>query len=259
MSQMALTRENNTESGLFDWKGLYRLAAVAALVIIVASMLDIIVTMFPWGATPDPGKASVTEWFSLIQANWFLGLRGLGLLNILTIGLATPVFLALLAVQRRHNLAFSGLALILVVIGATIYISNNSALSMLTLSRRYALATSEAEKAQLAAAGQMLLTRAEDFTPGAYAGFIFAEVGYLLAALVMLHSGQFGKATARVGLVGFALMIISTSWATFVPIYYDATVLMAMVGGLCCMAWFFLVARRLWRLARKGKKSADGR
>ncbi len=126
---------------------------------------------------------------------------------------------------------------------------------MLTLSRRYALATADAEKAQLAATGQMLLTRAEDFTPGAYAGFIFTEVGYLLAALVMLHSGQFGKATAWVGLTGFALMIISTSWATFVPVYYDATVLIAMIGGLCCMVWFFLVARRLWRLAEKRIKN----
>ena len=250
MTQAVMTQKNLIENSPLDWKGMYRLAGGAALAIIVAGLADIIITMFPWGATPDPGTGSVTEWFSLIQANWFLGLRGLGLLNILTIGLAAPVFLALLAIQRRQSMAFSGLALILVLIGATIYISNNTALPMLTLSKRYLAATSEAEKAQLAAAGQVLLSRAEDFTPGAFAGFIFTEIGYLLAALVMLRNGLFGRATAWVGLTGFALMIISTTWATFVPLYYDATVLLAMVGGLGCMAWFFLVARRFFRMAR---------
>ena len=67
-------------------------------------------------------------------------------------------------------------------------------------------------------------------------------------ALVMLRSRLFGKATAWVGLLGFALMLVSTTWATFIPVFYDATVLVAMLGGLFCMAWFFLVARRLFQL-----------
>jgi len=253
MTQAILTQKNSIENSPVDWKGMYRLAGGAALAIIAVGLADIIITMFPWGATPDPGAGSVTEWFSLIQDNWFLGLRGLGLLNILSMGLAAPIFLALLAVQRRQGVAFSGLALILVISGATIYVSNNTALSMLTLSKRYLAATSGAERAQLAAAGQMLLSRAEDFTPGAFAGFIFTEIGYLLAALVMLRNGLFGKATGWVGLTGFTLMIISTTWATFVPVFYDATVVMAMVGGLGCVAWFFLVAGRFLRLARDSK------
>ena len=61
------------------------------------------------------------------------------------------------------------LAAVILCLGVTIYIANNAALSMLTLSNQYALATSEAQKSQLVAAGQVLLAQAEDFTPGAYA------------------------------------------------------------------------------------------
>jgi hypothetical protein len=252
-----VTKTKTTASG---WETLYQLGGIAALVIILVSLLDIIITFFPWGATPDPGKGTVIDWFRLIQANWFLGLRGLGLLNLLSTALAVPVFLALylagqpasdqLEAHRRQNQAYAALATLILCIGVTSYIANNSALSMLALSNRYGLATTEAQRSQLVAAGQVLLVQAEDFSPGAFAGFFFTEIAYLLMAAVLLRSRFFGKAGAWVGLTGFLLMLVSTTWATFIPVFYDATVLLAMFGGLFCMAWFFLVARRLFQLGR---------
>ena len=51
-----VTEAKNAASG---WGSIFRLGGVAALVIILVSLLDIIITFFPWGATPDPGKGSV--------------------------------------------------------------------------------------------------------------------------------------------------------------------------------------------------------
>jgi hypothetical protein len=105
------------------------LLAAAALVIILVSLLDIVITLFPWGATPDPGKGSVIDWFTLIQENWFLGLRGLGLLNVLTTASAVPVFLALYgaasqaAFQRQPIQAQTVLAAVTLFISVTIYIA----------------------------------------------------------------------------------------------------------------------------------------
>jgi hypothetical protein len=238
------------------WERLYQLGGGAALAIILVSLLDIAITFFPWGATPDPGKGSVIDWFRLIQDNWFLGLRGLGLLNLLTTALAVPVFFALFlttspaTVNQRQNQAYAGLALIVLCIGVTTYIASNSALSMLVLSNRYGLATSEAQGSQIAAAGQVLLAQAEDFTPATFAGFFLTEIAYLVMAAVLMRSRFFGQAAAWVGLLGFTLMLVSTTWATFIAVLYDATIWLAMLGGLLCMAWFFLVARGLFRLRR---------
>ncbi len=246
-------KANTASSG---WESLYQLGGVAALVIILVSLLDIVITFFPWGATPDPGKGSVLDWFSLIQTNWFLGLRGLGFLNLLTTALGVPVFFALflttsrVTVDQRQNQGYAGLALIILCIGVSTYIASNSALSMLALSDRYSLATTEAQRSQIVAAGQVLLTQAEDFTPATYAGFFLTEFAYVVMAMVLLRSRFFDKAAAWVGLLGFILMLVSTSWATFIPVLYDVTVLLAMIGGLFCIAWFFLVARRLFQLCR---------
>jgi hypothetical protein len=246
----------DTKTAASGWESLYQLGGAAALVIILVSLLDILITFFPWGATPDPGEGSVIDWFRLIQVNRFLGMRGLGLLNLLTTALAVPVFFALFlttspaTVDQRHHQAYAALALIILCIGVTTYIDSNSALAMLALSNRYGLASSEAQRSQIVAAGQVLLAQAEDFTPATFAGFFLTEIAYIVMAAVLARSRFSGQAAAWVGLVGFALMVVSTTWATFIPVLYDATVLLAMLGGLLCMTWFFLVARGLFRLGR---------
>ena len=245
--QIPVSDPINSASG---WERLYKLGGAAALVIILVSLLDLALSFLPVGATPDPGKGSVIDWFSLLHENWFLGLRGLGLWNIITAASSVLVFLALYGAHRRFDQAHAALAALLLCIGATIYISNNAALPMLTLSSQYTLATSEAQKAQLVTAGQVLLAQAEDFTPGSFVGFFITEVAEILMALVLLRGRLFGKPTAWVGLVGFIMLMIFTIWSTFVPVSYNAALLVAMLGGLLSLVWFFLVARRLFQLGQ---------
>jgi hypothetical protein len=250
MSQLPTIPDSDAENAASGWESLYKLGGAAALALILVSLLDLALTFLPAGATPDPGQGSVIDWFRLIQDNWFLGLRGLGLWNIITSVSAVLVFLALYGAHRRVYQADAALAVLLLCIGATIYITNNTALPMLTLSEKYSLATSEAQKSQLVAAGQVLLAQAEDFTPGSFVGFFITEVAEILMALLMLRSGLFGKSTAWVGLLGFVLLLVFTIWSTFIPVFYAAALLVAALGGLLSMIWFLLVARRLFQLGR---------
>jgi hypothetical protein len=250
MSQSQSFPADESKNYAAGWESVYSLGGAAALVIILVSLLDIALTILPAGASPDPGKGSVIDWFTLLNQSGLLGLRGLGLWNIITSASAVLVFFALFGALQRDSLAPAALALLLICIGATIYIANNTALPMLTLSRQYALAASEAQKAQLLVAGQVLLAQAEDFTPGSFLGFFIPEVAEVLMALVMLRGRLFGKSTAWVGLFGFVMLMVFNIWSTFIPLFYNAALLVAMLGGLASLVWFFLVARRLFQLGR---------
>jgi hypothetical protein len=65
----------------------------------------------------------------------------------------------------------------------------------------------------------------------------------------MLRGGIFGKGTAWIGIVGFTFLSIFTIWAIFIPILYAVAFYgFGMSGGLLALAWFVLVARKLFQL-----------
>ena len=79
--------ETNTETTNPSWKSLYRVGGVAALGTVLVGLVEIGITFLPGGNTP---YETVFDWFTLFQNNWFMGLRNLGLLNILFYGLGHP-------------------------------------------------------------------------------------------------------------------------------------------------------------------------
>ena len=72
--------------------------------------------------------------------------------------ISIPVYFALYAALRKTNKPYALLALIIFLLGTAIFVSNNTALPMLELSRKYALAD-ETQKSLLAAAGEAMLVR----------------------------------------------------------------------------------------------------
>jgi hypothetical protein len=119
---------------------------------------------------------------------------------------------------------------------------------MLELSRHYAAATTDAQRSMLAAAGEAMLSVGQSHTPGTFIGFLLSEVAGIAISLVMLRSGTFGNATACAGILGFALLLGFEICSSFVPASFDVAMIVAMVGGLLSMAWYILIAKRLFQL-----------
>jgi hypothetical protein len=229
--------------------GLYKLAGFAALLAMSANLFDVILG---FGETEIvvSGARSAIEWFSLFQVNWFKGLYTLGILNIIYMLCMIPVYFAALIAHRR-NFIVSALAMILFLLALALYVSNSAAIPMLVLSGKYATATTEAQRALFAAAGESALVRGEDFTPGSFPGLLLSGIAAVTLSVAMLRGGVFGKANAWIGIVGFTFLTVFSILATFFhTLYFIAFYIFGMVGGLLALTWFALVARRYLQLGR---------
>ena len=238
---------SKAEYAPYDWAGFYKLSGVAAVLIVLTALLEIILTFLPGGyASSD----TVTDWFMLFQNNWFLGLRNLGLLNIVMTLLGIPMFFALYVTHRNIDPPYSALAMIISFIGVAVFYATNRAFPMLDLSNQYAAATTDAQRAMLLAAGQSMLSVGESHTPGTFIAFFLSEVAGILISFVMLRSKVFSPLNAYFGILGFSLLLIFEVCSSFVPALADVVLIFAMCGGLMSMAWYILISRRLFQLSK---------
>jgi hypothetical protein len=249
MLQEQNTTKQEDETGDSKWGNLFIVGGVTVLLTVPLIVLDIVLSFIP-GTGFTSGALAVTDWFKMFHDNAFLGLRNMGLFNIINSILSIPFFLALYGVFRKINRPIAMLALMTFAIGTAVYITKNPALSMLTLSGRYAAAVSEVEKSALVNTGQVLLGLAEDFTPGSFIGFILNEAAALIMAVLMYQGGRFSRLTAWLGFLGTGLMIIYTICATFVPGSFDVFMGIAIVSGLMLLAWYILSGLRLIQMGR---------
>lgn len=238
----------SAEVSTLNWRAFYRAGAVAAVLVVLTGLLDIFLMFLP-GTGAVPGSRTVVDWYTYLQARPFLALRDLGLLNIINQSCSVVIFFALFGAHRRVSPLPAAFALLVVCMGAAIYIANNTGLPMLTLSQEYAAATSEGQKALWAAAGQALLAQ-EDLTAGAFPGFFFGEIAGLMMAGVALRGGIFRRWEAGVGLVVISCLLFFSIVAAFIPALYNSVMpVFGAGGGLLSLLWYGLVARRLFNPA----------
>jgi hypothetical protein len=233
-----------------DWKSIYRLGAVAALLAALFAVLEILITFIPGGERVSPELLTVPRWFEQLQANSLLELRNLGLVNIFLTAFGLLLFFALFAVHRKVNPGWAGLALVISAIGGAVFFATNRCFSMLALSNRYAVATDEAQRAALVAAGEAMLAVGQSHTPGTFLAFSLSLIAALLMAWVMLRGGLFSRATAYVGMLGFSFLLVFEILSDFVPALFDAAMIFAMIGGIASLVWYIMVARRLFQLVK---------
>jgi hypothetical protein len=120
------------------WKNLYKVGGVAALIIAVLLVCEIIV----FAVWPQP--STVIGYFTLFRSNWLVGLLDLDLLGMVAYVLFVPVILAFYVALRRANEAFMAIATALFFVGISVFFATNTAFSMLSLSGEYAAATTDA-------------------------------------------------------------------------------------------------------------------
>lgn len=226
----------------------YKTGAVAAVIAVLVAVLEIVITFLPVGTSVE--TVTVYDWFALFEASWFMGLRNLGLINIIIQAMAIPTFFSLYAAHRRTQPAAAALAVLVAWIGVAVFFATNRAFPMLALSREYAAASTNAQRIVAAAAGQAMLSVGQSHTQGTFFGFALSEIGGIMISIVMLRAAVFSKPAAWAGLLGFGALFPFEIVASFQIIPFESTIPLAMIGGLFSMAWYILIARRLWELGR---------
>jgi hypothetical protein len=215
------------------WPWLYRIAGAAAVISILMIGVAIVVYSF------SPPPSTVLGSFAQFRANRLVGLIDLDLPMLIDSVLMIPIFLALYAALRRSHEAFVTLGTTLGLVGIGVYLTSNPCFSMLALSDQYGAATSDAQRAAILAAGQVMLTI---WQGTAYdVSYVMGGIAGLILALVMLRSDIFGRATAWVGIVLNALMLVP-------PTVGPIGLVLSFLSLVPLAIWYVLVARRLFQL-----------
>jgi len=244
---MSETESMNNE---VQWNSIYILGGIATIVSLIGIVLDVIIGSVTGGNLSALPQTAVDR-FAQFQTNPLLGLYNLDLLNIINQMILIPAYFALYAAHRKTNMAYALLALIVFLVGSTIFVTTNTALPMLELSHKYTATTTESQKTLLAAAGEAMLARGTHGSLGVFIGFMLPNIAGLVMSFVMLTGKVFSKVTSYFGIFGSALILLYLVLVTFAPNIKDMATAFAMPGGLLSMAWMVMFTIRLFQISRK--------
>ena len=230
-----------------NWQRMCKLAGISALILLGYSLLTMVILVV-LGGQPQTAQ----EGFAMIQNNRLVGFLRLDGLTIMVIPLYYLLFFGLYKVLNITNDVHAGLATLLVFTGVTLFLATPSAFSWLTLSDKFAAATSAAQKTQFLAAGEAILAADMWHGSGAILGGILMQTGALLISVVMLRSPAFGKLTAWLGIGMHSLDLAHILVGFFFPT--GGVILMAIAGPLY-LVWFPLLARDFFRLVKKNPEA----
>lgn len=235
------------ENGEKQWKDIYILGGVTTIIVLIGALLDVVIGSATGGNLSALPQTAIDR-FAQFKDNQFLGLYNLDLLNIVNQIIMIPTYFALYAAQRKTKSAYALLALIVFLVGTTIFVTTNTALPMLELSRKYAISTSESQKTLLAAAGEAMLARGTHGSTGVFIGFLLPNIAGIVMSFVMLSGKIFSKTTAYLGILGSILICLYIVLVTFAPEIKNMATLFSMPGGLLLMAWMIMFTIRLFQL-----------
>jgi hypothetical protein len=149
-------------------------------------------------------------------------------------------------------------------LGVAAYLASNTALSMLALSDAYVSATTDSQRAQLEASGQVLLWANRFATPGAHPGagglasLLLVATAGLIASTVMFRSADFGKPVAVIGVAAaIADLAYCVLYLTVPTLDAEALALLFMpLAGLMWMVWHVVAGWKLWALGGVHRRGA---
>ncbi len=237
----------NTDTSNSDWKALYRIGGIAPLITVafyLTQLLVILLSRVTYPTTPE-------SWFALFQRSLLLGLIFLNALDVFSIAFLGLMFLALYVALRKSNPSLMLVAAFFSFLGIAVFVSARAEMvnATISLSNQYADAISEAQRLQLQAAGQaiMSITRATPET----IGFLFIAIAGLITSVVILHSGIFGKLTAIVGILASMVTFANDIFVVMAP---SVTGVLLPINGLLWLIWWLLISAGLLKLSRGNSK-----
>jgi len=235
-----------TESADGRWKTLYRIGAIAPLVTMAAYVSEIV--LVDWEAFPT----TTHEWYQLFEQSRPLAFFYLNGLDMFSIALLGPMFLALCVALRRQNVSWVVVVGFFASLGIGVFVALRAPmLALLPLSDRYAAAVTEAEQTLLLTVGEAL--GAPWQATFQTVGFLFIALAVLILSLVMVRSPRFAKVTSYVGIGAGALVVADFVCLFLLPSLADP---LMYAGMLFWFVWWIMVSVGLFRLSRGGGSRA---
>ncbi|OHD20683.1 MAG: hypothetical protein A2Y38_15355 [Spirochaetes bacterium GWB1_59_5] len=241
-------------TGKKNFRTFFAFAGIMGLVGVLGGLADIGISSVLGGADISTLPKEAVGRFAIYHASALEGLYKMDLLNVCMSLLTVPFFLGLAFAHRDQRPAFAMFTFSVAVIGTAVFVTNNAALPMLSLTRDYYAAADEARRQTIAAAGEALLSRGAHGSPGAFPGFVLSSFSSLLFSFLMLGGGIFAKPVALLGIVGNSIMILYLIVVTFLPDMERVAMFIVMIGGLAMMAWLVIGSIRLIALGRNHEK-----
>ena len=184
-----------------DYKiSLYRVGIIAATFMVTMIPVQIAFYLI-W-----PHPTNIVDWFTLFNNNWIIGLISFDFLYMLSMIASIFLYIALFfALVERHK-ALSLFALIIGLIGLTIYFPSNTSIEMLSISKQFFNASSELEKRLFVASGQTLYATWQGTSYSVY--YVLNGIALILFFLAMIKDNKFRKSTTYIGLTSGILMLV---------------------------------------------------
>ena len=233
----------NTEPADSTYQNLYKVGGVAALVAAMLILGEVVILAI----VPPPN--TIGDWFKLFQSNSVIGFLDFWGLEVPMYLMFIVMFLALYMALRKNNPSLMVIALTFALLGIGIFLATNNPSSMISLSKQYATATTDAERSNLLAAGQALLFNSNQRAVGGFnMGLFLVSAAGLIVSSVMLQSTYFSRSTAFVGILahGLSLADYLRQALTSSPI---VALLVILPNVLFLVIWYVLVGRRLYQLS----------
>ncbi len=233
------------------WKGICRLAALAAVILLGYCVVTIIILIWIGGS-----PATVEECFDLLQKKRIVALLRLDLLTIITMPVFGLLYAGLFLALRRDSPGLATVGTVAALMGITLILASASIFSLVYLSDQYAASGNEARKMVLLAAGEAVISNDTWHGMGAKMGGFFLQVAGVLISVAMLRSAVFSKLTGYSGLVTHGLDLLHI----FVGLFWPAVgALLMFVAGPLYFLWLPLVAVRLRELGKPGAETDSGK
>jgi len=232
-----------------QWKSIYKVGAITTIIVLCGILLDMVIGSVTGGNVAALPQTAI-ERFNQLKDNQLLGLYNLDLLNTIIQIIFIPSFFALYAAHRNVNNASALLALILFLFGTTIFVTSNTALTMLDLSHKYFNAASDEQRLLLAAAGEAMLAKGAHGSLGVFIGFAMIPFANALMSGIMLLGKIFSRITSYLGILGNSLMVIYVVLVTFIPTVEKLALAFAMPAGILVMVWMIMFTIKLFKMSK---------
>lgn len=228
-----------------DLKTIYKVGAVAVL-IQLATILLIMGISIALGLEPRP--ETVPEFYAMYGESKLIGMLRDDFSSLILIAMYLGTTPALFFALREKNFTIVLISAIMMLAGTVGAFAVHAGFSMMHLSDLYAAATTDAQRAQLLAAGEAVLSSDMWNATAGYMGGILLQGPGVVLSILMLRRKDFSKVTAIAGLIGNALDMVQHLLHPFIP---EIVGIIQPVMGVFYLAWYPLLARDFFRLARK--------